>query len=150
MLESAMRNLCVLPLMLFAGAALAQAPAPAPAQPAVSKADAGTHAASPEQLFSQWDSDKNRLLSLDEFRAGWDAAREANLIGRLQLQFRGADTNRSGALEVAEYAALPVVKRSGASAPPFSTFDTDKNQRLDFKEFLGLVQAFVKRASGGK
>jgi len=55
------------------------------------------------------------------------------------------DTNKDGVLEAAEYANLELVKKAGASAPAMSTFDTNKSQTLDFKEYVGFVKAMVKK-----
>jgi Ca2+-binding EF-hand superfamily protein len=106
-------------------------------------------AATAEQLFSTWDKDRNKQLTLEEFRTGWEEARMSNMLGRLEEQFRASDSNHNGALDPAEYANLPVIKRSGATAPPMSTFDANKNNSLDFKEYLTLVQAAVKQNGAG-
>ncbi len=85
------------------------------------------------------------MLSLDEFKNGWESAREQNIMDRLVTQFRAADKDKSGVIEAIEFANLPLIKRAGSGAPPMSAFDTNKDQKLDFKEFLDLVSAMLKR-----
>ena len=102
-------------------------------------------AATADQLFLAWDRDKNKMLSLEEFKNGWEAAREQNILGRLEAQFRAADKDRSGLIEAIEFNNLPLIKRAGSGAPPMSAFDTNKDQKIDFKEYLDLVSAMMKR-----
>jgi Ca2+-binding EF-hand superfamily protein len=117
----------------------ATSPAPAPVRP-----NAQAAPSTPDEVFAAWDKDHNKTLSIDEFKAGWEDVREATTMRRLQLQFQAMDTNKNGTIEPIEYANLPAVKNSGASAPPMSNFDTNKNQSLDFPEFLGFVEAMIK------
>ena len=139
-----------LPLLLLAlvsvSAHAQTSPAPRPAAPAAARAPApnAEEAASPERMFAEWDTDKNKQLSLAEFKAGVEQARVADLVARLEQQFRKADTNSSKKLEAGEYAALPVIKRGGAASPAFATFDTNKDQGIDFQEYLAMVQAFIR------
>ena len=143
-------------LALVAVSAQAQTTTPRPAAPAANAPPARAQAAqpgempTPERMFADWDTDKNKQLSLQEFTAGVERARVADMIARLEQQFRKADANNSKKLEAAEYSALPAMKRAGASAPPLSTFDTNKDQAIDFQEFLGMVQAFIRKANGGQ
>ncbi len=115
------------------------------ARPAAAPSPADGQAATPDQLFLAWDKDKNKQLSLEEFKNGWESAREQNIMERLVSQFRVADKDKSGLVEAGEYANLPLIKRAGSGAPPMSAFDTNKDQKLDFKEFLDLVPAMLKR-----
>ena len=112
-------------------------------RPAASPAD--VQAATPDQLFVAWDIDRNKLLSPDEFKNGWESAREQNIMGRLASQFRAADRDKSGVIETTEFANLPLIKRAGSGAPPMSAFDSNKDQKIDFKEYLDLVPAMLKR-----
>lgn len=116
----------------------------APARPTANPAGEA-QAATADQLFASWDADKNRSLSITEFKNGWESAREQNIMGRLEMQFRAGDKNKSGTIEAAEFANLPLIKRGGPGAPPMSAFDANKDQKLDFKEYLELVSAVLKR-----
>ena len=150
------RLLPTLLLALAAGSAHAQATAtPSPAKPPAAKPPAAAkpapgaapEAATPEQMFAEWDTDKNKQLSVAEFKAGVEQARMQEVLARLEQQFRKADVNNSKKLEPAEYAQLPAIKRGGASAPPFATFDKNKDQGLDPQEFLDMVQDFMRRSA---
>jgi hypothetical protein len=143
-------------LALAAGSVHAQATAtpssaktPAAKPPAAAKAApaASPEAPTPEQMFADWDTDKNKQLSVAEFKAGVERARMQEVLARLEQQFRKADVNNSKKLEPAEYAQLPAIKRGGASAPPFATFDKNKDQGLDPQEFLDMVQDFMRRSA---
>lgn len=135
----------------FPATATPTAAAPATARstrPAAAPGDG--QAATPDQLFTLWDIDKNKTLTLDEFKNGWESAREQNIIGRLETQFRAADKDKSGLIEAVEFANLPLIKRAGSGAPPMSAFDANKDQKLDFKEYLDLVPAMLKRLAPAK
>ena len=101
-------------------------------------------AGSAEEVFALWDKDKNKSISMEEFKAGWNNVMAANAISRLQTQFRAQDTNKSGFLEGSEYSALPLIKQAGASAPLMSAYDSNKDQKLDFKEYASLVETMMK------
>lgn len=137
----------------LAGAALAQSTPPKakPAAPA---------AIMPEPVppmvdatFAAWDTDHNGTLSLQEFRTGWMQLRTRTVRElRLQRQFQVMDTNHDGFLDAAEYAHLELIKRAGKSAPPLSAFDANKDGKLNFAEYLDLVNrlAPVRQVPGGK
>lgn len=95
-------------------------------------------------VFANWDKDHNGILSREEFKSGWEQLQARMLVYKLRETFQTMDANKSGALEAPEYANLEMVRKAGAAAPPMSTFDANKNQSLDFKEYLGFVQAMVK------
>jgi hypothetical protein len=123
--------------LFLAHGACAQAAATKPAAATADKA------VPPEidAAFAAWDLDKNGALSLDEFRSGWVALRRAGeLQARLRAQFHAVDTNKNDAIDAGEYGSLVLVKRAGKSAPPLSSFDTNKDQRLEFDEYVELVQ----------
>jgi Ca2+-binding EF-hand superfamily protein len=107
----------------------------APAQPA-SEADA---------IFARWDTNHDGVLSRDEFRAGWQKLQAATELRQLHDQFVAMDTDKDGCLNATEYAHLALIQKAGKSAPPMSMFDTQKNQCLDFKEYVGLVNYMVKQ-----
>jgi hypothetical protein len=93
-----------------------------------------------DTTFAAWDSNHNGSLSLDEFRAGATGIRTSMVDRRLHAQFATVDADRNGALDASEYAKLVLVKRMGASAPPLSTFDANRDQRLNFAEYTDLVR----------
>ena len=133
-------------LMAMAPAAFAQNAAPAAvarptqaARPAQQQAGLGADAA-----FAAWDKDKNGSLSKDEFRAGYDAALESLAVQRLRVEFQRHDTNHDGRLDAGEYANLALVQHAGKSAPMLSAFDKDKNQSLDFAEYVEFVRVAAK------
>ena len=109
------------------------APAPVRAQP------------NPADItFAAWDVDHNGSLSPQEFRNGWEQVRRASqLQARLRKQFLAVDGNRDGAIDPAEYSTLILIKDAGKAAPPLSRFDTSKDGKLQFGEYLKLVQALA-------
>jgi Ca2+-binding EF-hand superfamily protein len=104
-----------------------------------------------DTAFAAWDVDHDGDLSKQEFSNGWEQVRRATeLQGRLRQQFGIVDINKSGAIEPVEYTSLILVKEAGKSAPPFSTFDANKDGRLQFGEYLKLVQTLApKEAAKG-
>jgi Ca2+-binding EF-hand superfamily protein len=134
--------LCLAAAVAMAGVARAQ-PRPAAAQPTRQKQ--AQQAASTDTMFTRWDKDKNNVLSREEFNAGWKQL-EVNLaLRKLHANFVAMDANKDGSLDASEYANLPLIKKAGTSAPPMSTFDADKNQHLDFKEYIGMVNSMLKK-----
>ena len=125
-------------LLAVAAPAFAADP-PAAAAPS---ADARVDAA-----FAAWDTNKDHLLSLAEFKAGWAALQKATAVeAGLHRQFQAMDADHSGALDAAEYSNLALVKRAGNSAPSLSAFDANKDQRLQFGEYLQLVRRLGAQA----
>jgi Ca2+-binding EF-hand superfamily protein len=122
------------------GVALAQAAAK-PAAPANAQA---AQRATPETVFNAWDKDKNKALSVEEFRAGWADIQMRQTVGKLHANFVAMDANKSGALEQNEFANLELIKKAGSKAPMLSAFDTDKNGKLEFKEYVELISSLVK------
>lgn len=114
----------------------------ATAQSANANPAAGAKAATPEAIFDRWDKDKNKSLSLDEFRAGWQEVQMGALVRKLHGNFVSMDTNKSGSLEANEFANLELVKKSKTPVQ-FASFDTDKNQKIDFKEYVGMIKAMA-------
>jgi len=127
--------ICLLTTSLAAGTTMAQVPASAPASVAQSEADAA---------FARWDKNNDKSLSVAEFSAGWPEIQAANTLRTLHANFVAKDADKNGSLGPSEYLRLELVQKAGTSAPPMATFDTDKNQSLDFKEYVGLVGALVK------
>ena len=123
--------------MLFASTVAAQAPtaakpAAAPQQQVPPEIDAA---------FKDWDADRNGSLSLQEFRNGWLVLRRAEAMQvRLREQFQKIDVNRNSAIDANEYGNLVLVKQAGKSAPALAAFDANKDQRLEFGEYIELVR----------
>ena len=115
----------------------AQAPAASAAPTTQAGAEANT-------TFTRWDTNNDRSLSAGEFSAGWREIQNANTLRNLHDNFLAKDTDKNGSLGPSEYLRLELVQKAGTSAPPMATFDTDKNQGLDFKEYVGLVNLLIK------
>jgi hypothetical protein len=134
---------CATAALIVANAALAATkPTPVPHAPHAPQAQ---QAATPEAIFTKWDTDKNNALSLDEFKAGWQELQGTAVLRKLHGNFVAMDANKSNCLESSEYAKLELIKQAGNNAPALSTFDTDKNGCLDFKEYVGMVNTMVKK-----
>ena len=105
-----------------------------------------------DAAFAAWDVDRNGSLSPQEFRNGWDQVRRASqLEAQLRRQFMAIDVNKNGAIDPSEYSTLILIKSAGKSAPPLSTFDTNKDGKLQLGEYLKLVQTMAPReAAKGK
>jgi Ca2+-binding EF-hand superfamily protein len=133
--------LCLGAVLLVAHAATAQTRVAtnAPAANVQPRPTAG-----PESMFARWDKDANKVLSLDEFKAGWQEVQAAMAVRKLHDNFVSMDANRNGNLDAAEYANLELIRKAGSSAPSMSAFDADKNQALDFREYVALVQSMLK------
>lgn len=113
-------------------------PGPAPAQNANLEKGIDT-------MFKAIDTDKNGALSFQEFQTAVIAQRrQAQLIQQLQAKFRSADTDKSGTLNIAEFNKLPAVVNSPNPKPAFTTFDSNKDQAIDFREYLMFVQQVTK------
>ena len=121
----------------------AKSAAPAPVKAEPTGADAA---------FAAWDVDHNGSLSQQEFRNGWEKVRRASEIeARLRKQFVLVDVNKNAAIDPAEYGTLILIQNAGRSAPPLSSFDSNKDGKLEFGEYVKLVQALAPReAAPGK
>ena len=129
------------------GTAFAQAAKPASAKPASAPANGPVgERATPEMVFNVWDKDKNKSLSLDEFKAGWTEIQQRQVIAKLHQNFVAMDANKSGTLEQDEFAKLEIIKKAGSKAPMMSAFDADKNGKMDFKEYVEMIASMMKTA----
>lgn len=123
--------------LLFASANTAGAQAAA--KPAAGKQPDITQGI--DQMFKAMDKDKNGSLSFEEFKTAVIAERrQMMVIEQLQGNFKAADTNKNGTLNAAEFNALPVMAKLPSPKPVFATYDLNKDQAMDFREFLGFVQ----------
>lgn len=135
----------ILTLLLAAPIATVQAAPPATPAPAAAPANADARV---EATFAAWDTNKDHQLSLLEFKAGWAALqKETAAEVALHRQFQAMDTDHDGALDANEYGNLVLVKRAGKAAPPLSTFDANKDQRLQFGEYVELVRKLGAQAA---
>ena len=132
--------------------ALLLLPAIATATPARPAAAQGVAPAEPpaDLVFRSWDTNKDGSLSKEEFRAGWASVRQraaANAQARLRARFDQADGNNDQAIDEKEYQGLPLVRRAGAEARPLSRYDADKDGKLQFNEYLVMVQDMGPRTA---
>lgn len=115
---------------------------PAPARPAA--APAAQQQGGPDAVFAQWDTDRNGTLSKDEFLVGWAALRSDMVMQRMQAEFVRQDADKSGKLEAGEFGNLVIVQRLGKSAPAMSAFDANKNNGLEFPEYIEYIKSAVR------
>ena len=123
---------------------------PAPAKPATSKPAAGNGGnieQGIDKMFAALDKDNNKQLSYDEFKNGVVAERrQAMLMQRLGQIFQEADKNGNKTLEVVEFNALPGVKAAKDPKPKFADYDKNKDQKMDFREYLEFVSKMSEQA----
>ncbi|BCT91871.1 hypothetical protein LYSHEL_08950 [Lysobacter helvus] len=135
-----MKTWIVLMAALVAPVAFAQQQAGKPvAAPAAAEQGQGADA-----MFAAWDANHDGSISKDEFRAGFVQVRDALTVQRLHAEFERRDANHDGKLQASEYAQMMLVQRAGKNAPPMSAFDKDKNQSLDFPEYLDALKTLAK------
>jgi Ca2+-binding EF-hand superfamily protein len=134
-------TLCLVAVLLAAHAAAAQTRVATNAPAATVQLQ---QTAGPDAMFARWDKDANKALSLDEFKAGWQEVQAAMAVRKLHDNFVTMDANRNGSLDATEYANLELIRKAGSSAPAMSAFDVDKNQALDFREYIALVRSLLK------
>jgi Ca2+-binding EF-hand superfamily protein len=129
--------------MLLMSTAPIMAQTAKPANPASAKQPDITQGI--DQMFKAMDKDKNGVLSFEEFKTAVVAERrQMMVIEQLQNNFRAADTNKNNTLNLTEFNALPVMAKLPAPKPVFATYDLNKDQAMDFREFLGFVQQISK------
>lgn len=135
-------------MMALAGGVLLLGAHQAAAQSAAAKPAQARPAQDPAaEAFKAWDKDANGSLSLVEFRTGWQQVqRIAETQARLRHQFTTVDANKNNAIDPAEYGTLLLVKQAGKNAPQMSMFDANRDGRLEFGEYVKLVQALAPEA----
>lgn len=93
-----------------------------------------------DQMFIALDTDKNKQLSLEEFKVGVvNQRRQMYIIEKLRENFKNSDKNANGTLEVAEFNALPGLQGMPAPKPTFANYDLNKDQKMDFREYIEFV-----------
>jgi Ca2+-binding EF-hand superfamily protein len=121
---------------------------PAPAKPATSKPAAGNIEQGIDKMFAALDKDNNKQLSYDEFKNGVVAQRQQEiLMRRLRQIFQEADKNGNKTLELVEFNALPGVKAAKDPKPKFGDYDKNKDQKIDFPEYVEFVIKMNQQAS---
>jgi hypothetical protein len=89
--------------------------------------------------FARMDSDRDGQLSLEEFLAGlarpFGSQREGVVYQKLPARFRVLDADGDGLLQANEYAGLASRWQGSGVAPSFEQADTNKDGRVDFREF---------------
>jgi Ca2+-binding EF-hand superfamily protein len=68
-------------------------------------------------------------------------------LRRLFRRFKKLDTDKSGALSVPEFLAIPELQHNPLVRRVIATFDADKNGEVDFKEFIQSLAIFAKTES---
>jgi Ca2+-binding EF-hand superfamily protein len=123
---------------------------PAPAKPAASKPAAGNGGnieQGIDKMFAALDKDNNKQLSYDEFKNGVVAERrQAMVMQRLGQIFQEADKNGNKTLEQVEFNALPGVKAAKEPKPKFADYDKNKDQKMDFREYIEFVSKMSEQA----
>lgn len=71
-------------------------------------------------------------------------------LKRLFRKFKKLDTDKSGALSVQEFLAVPELEHNPLVARVVSTFDSDKNGEVDFQEFIAALSIFTQVGSKEK
>lgn len=140
-------SLFALIFAVFAGDAMAQAKPAAPA-----KAGQGQNIeAGIEQMFKAMDKDGNKQLSYAEFKtAVVNERKQMMVVERLRSEFMQLDKNRSSTLDAAEFNAHPGLKTLPDPKPQFTQFDRNKDQKMEFGEYVGFVEEMSKRAAPKK
>ena len=93
-----------------------------------------------DQMFASLDTDKNKQLSFEEFKVGVvNQRRQVFIIEKLRENFKASDKNNNGTLEVTEFNVLPGMQGLPAPKPVFATFDLNKDQKMDFREYVEFV-----------
>jgi Ca2+-binding EF-hand superfamily protein len=101
-----------------------------------------------DQMFAAMDVDKNKQLSFEEFKNGVVAQRrQMMIIERLQQNFKAADKNANSTLEIAEFNALPGLQAMPAPKPAFASFDVNKDQKMDFREYVEFIGKMSTQAA---
>ncbi|MDE2407545.1 MAG: hypothetical protein KGL91_06765 [Xanthomonadaceae bacterium] len=121
-----------------------------PAAPVAPAATASTQDPAAE-AFRQWDRNGDGQLSLVEFRAGWQQAQAAAQVQmQLRRQFSSLDANHDGAIDASEYGNLVLIRNAGKHAPPLARFDANADGKLQFGEYVKLVETLApQQASNG-
>ena len=61
------------------------------------------------------------------------------IIEQLRNSFKSADKNGNSTLDAAEFSQLPGLKSMPAPKPAFADHDMNKDNKMDFREFVNFV-----------
>ena len=86
-----------------------------------------------DKIFADMDTEKNKQVSVVNQR------RQMFIIEKLRENFKASDKNGNGTLEIAEFNALPGLQNMPPPKPAFATFDLNKDQKMDFREYVEFV-----------
>jgi len=134
-----------------AGSLLAVQMAAAQTRPTQTPPRPASTAAQPQvddatRTFRAWDKNGDGQLSVAEFSDGFKRARTAAVAeARLRRQFAAIDANNNRAIDPNEFTNLVLVKNAGRNAPPLSRFDANGNGKLEFGEYVKLVEALAPK-----
>ncbi len=131
-------------LALFSGVAMSQAKPAAQAKPAQGQnIEAGI-----DQMFKAIDRDGNKQLSYAEFKtAVVNERKQMMVVERLRAEFMQLDKNRNSSLDAAEFNAHPGLKAVPEPKPQLAQFDRNKDQKMEFGEYVGFIEEMSKRAA---
>lgn len=95
------------------------------------------------EAFARMDSDRDGVLTLEEFETGSARPRGMDGVGvvyqRLPARFRALDADASGYLEAGEFEALVQRWQGPGPAPSLQAADRNGDARLDFREFARML-----------
>ncbi len=134
-------------LTAFAVGALILAPvANAQTRPAGTTAAQAPTVDEATRTFRAWDKNGDGQLTMAEFSEGFKRAQATvQAAANLRRQFAAIDANHSGAIDPTEYPNLVLIKNAGRNAPSLSRFDGNGNGKLEFNEYVKLVEALSPR-----
>jgi Ca2+-binding EF-hand superfamily protein len=102
-------------------------------------------------MFKVWDTSDDGQLSPAEFRAGWQRLQAAaKAQAALERQFAVLDADRDHVIGAGEYANLALVRDAGKSAPPLARFDANGDGKLQFAEYVKLVETLAPQQQARK
>jgi len=132
---------------LFSGSVMSQAKPATQAKPAQGQ-DIETGI---DQMFKAMDRDGNKQLSYAEFKAAVvNERKQMMVIERLRSEFIQLDKNKNSTLDAAEFNAHPGLKSLPAPKPQLVEFDRNKDQKMEFGEYVNFIEQMSKRAAPKK
>jgi len=71
-------------------------------------------------------------------------------LNRLHRRFRRLDTDKSGALSITEFLAIPELEHNPLVSRVVATFDSDGSGEVDFSEFIESLSVFAQVSAANK